>query len=88
MAKKKYSGQRIKRLRITAAAQQLMDALYDKGFVIQSISNYEPGGGDTADFYFLAEQGPRRERPSLFYEGAGSSLLRAIRSAINSGVYG
>ena len=84
MAKKKYSGPRIKRLRITAAAQQLMDGLYDKGFVIQSLSNFEQVGVEAAHFNFLAEEGPKRTR-SGYYEGSGPTLLAAIRSAIKGG---
>lgn len=73
------------RITICKTAQSLMDRMYHDGFVSQTLSNSEPTADRKTGFSFIAEEAPKRNRSAEYYEGAGPTLLAAIRAAIRGG---
>lgn len=71
-------------IRSCKSAQDLMDKLFDDGFVRQSADfAFDPDRELTVEF--LAEKGGGAVYYYSYYEGVGSTLLRAIRNAIAAG---
>ena len=71
------------KIRICKIAQQLMDKLYNEGFIGQTISNnIYKNCKPSVRFYFLAEN-----IEAVAYEAEGETVLKAIQKAIKNGPY-